>query len=125
MAVTQGIEIRQGRFIQLVSIKFTMNVHGIELFHQIGMDEKNSKGEVVAQHALCTIDDLLNLHDTIQNYLFSFIDEIHEMDIDDAAKSNLKKILGQWRDEAVQRGEKIKSELSNYADNSMGTANEK
>ena len=39
------------------------------------------------------------------------------MEIDEDSKSNLKKILGKWRDEAVKRGEIIKSELSNYADN--------
>ena len=116
MAVTQSIEITPGRFVHLVNIKFNMNVLGIELFHQISMDEKNSKGEVVAQHALCTIDDLLNLHDTIQNYLFAFIDRINDMDINDESKSNLKNILAEWRDEAVTRRKKITSDLGHYAD---------
>ena len=116
MAVTKSIEISQGRFIQLVNIKFHMNVRGIELFHQVDMDEKNNKGYVIVQHALCTIDDLLNLHDTIQKYLFTFIEGIKDMEIDDDSKMNLKNILSKWRDEAVKRGEKIKSELGHYID---------
>lgn len=117
MAVTQSIEIRPGRFVHLVSIKFNMNVEGIELFHQAFMDEKNSRGAVVAQHALCTIDDLLTLHDTIQDYLFSFIDGINAMDMPDHSKSNLRNIITKWLDKAVTRGEKITSELSRYTDN--------
>lgn len=116
MAVIHSIEMAPGRFAQLVCIKFNMNVLGIDLFHQIGMDEKNSKGEVVAQHALCTIDDLLNLHDTAQEYLFAFIDGINGMSISEESKSNLKNILSQWRDEAVRRREKITSELSHFVD---------
>lgn len=116
MSVIESIEMAPGRLVQLVSIKFNMNVRGIGLFHQIGMDEKNSKGEVVAQHALCTIDDLLNLHDTAQEYLFAFIDGINGMNINDESKNNLKSILGAWRDKAVTRREKITSELSDYAD---------
>lgn len=115
MAVTKSIVIGPGRFVQLVSIKFNLNVPGIGLFHQIGMDENNSKGEIVTQYALCTIDDLLNFHDTIQHYLFMFIDNINTMEIDDAAKSNLKNILGKWRHEAATRRKKITSELDRYA----------
>ena len=117
MSVTKSIVIAPGRFAHLVSITFEMNVPGIGLFYQNLMDEKNSKGEVVVQHALCTIDDLLNLHDTTQNYLFSFIDRINEMGIDDNAKSQLKSFFAQWRDQAITRKEKITSELSHYADN--------
>jgi hypothetical protein len=117
MAVTESIEITPGRYFHLVHIKFNMKVRGISLFHHNLMDEKNSRGDVVVQHALCTIDDLLNLHDTIQRYLFAFIEDIKNMEIEEESKSNLKKILGEWRDEAVKRGEKIKSELDHYADN--------
>ena len=49
MAVTKSIEITPCRFVQLVNIKFHMNVPGIELFHQNLMDVRNSKGDVIVQ----------------------------------------------------------------------------